>query len=702
MGRQRLRMRALAITLLVVALSGCGSASTSSLLQETVDSLRADGSAVQNSSGSSRRLIGADGEPRFAGASVQGTGTFVSSRVPRIDPGKTRTGEDGYTLNLLNAPIKDAAKSVLSDILQVSYTIDPRVQGNVSLQTSNPVNRDDMVELFETALAIANVSIVRKGAGYQLVPTSAVLGSTPTISVPSVSPKGPGVTVQVIELRHIAASEMQTILAPITRDGSILRVDKKRNYIVVAGTQSDLSAIRDAIGVFDVDWMKGRSVGLHPLQRAKPADVVKELEAVFGVEGNDNGVVRFIANDRLNSVLVITSRQSYLSRAAAWIKKLDGLAGSSQDQLYVYEIQNRPAAELASVLQSVLAGQTSVAAAVASVNPNDVAPDLEQASIGEEPLAQQTSFDEKTPTVVADIENNALLISANAREFKRIEQILKQLDVLPTQVLLEAVIAEVTLNDQLKFGMRWAVESGSFNLGFSDLASGLASASFPGASWGFATNNVQLTLNALASITDVNVISSPTIMALNNQSAVLQVGDQVPIVTQQATNTVTVNAPVVNSVTLKDTGIILKVLPRINTSGRVLLDIEQEVSSVTETTSSGIDSPTIQQRKISTKVIVNDGESLALGGLIQERNSLRRSQVPVLGNIPVLGNAFKNKTDTIARTELIIFIRPRVVRNVHQARSVTNEFRNKLGFNSAISERRGGTALQQDLKRLKY
>jgi general secretion pathway protein D len=198
-------------------------------------------------------------------------------------------------------------------------------------------------------------------------------------------------------------------------------------------------------------------------------------------------------------------------------------------------------------------------------------------------------------------------------------------------------------------------------------------------------------------------VSSPNIMALNNQRATLQVGDQVPIVTQQSTGVQTINAPVVNSVVLKDTGIILSVLPRVNAAGRVILDIDQEVSSVVKTTTSGIDSPTIQQRKLSTKVIVNDGESIALGGLIQERNSLDRGQVPILGDVPIFGNLFKNKTDTISRTELIIFIRPRVVRDINEARMVTEEFRNKLTFESALTPRRKGkTALERDLNRLKY
>ena len=160
---------------------------------------------------------------------------------------------------------------------------------------------------------------------------------------------------------------------------------------------------------------------------------------------------------------------------------------------------------------------------------------------------------------------------------------------------------------------------------------------------------------------------------------------------------------VVNSVEMRDTGIILTVVPRVNKSGRVMLDIEQEVSTVVRTTTSGIDSPTIRQRKITTQVTVHDGESLALGGLIQESNELTRGQVPILGDIPLIGNAFKNKTDKIKRTELIIFIRPRVVRSVQEARSVTEEFRNQLQFDSPLNKtRRSKTRRERDIKRLVY
>ncbi|MCR4265781.1 type II secretion system secretin GspD [Nitratireductor sp. ZSWI3] len=700
----------------MLALAGCNSSPTKDAFSDLVDGLHAKRSPLRGERVASRSLTTSyQGMSGFAGASHIGSGSFVSGAAPGIAAKAMAGGGQGFELNLVNAPIAEAAKAVLGDILGVNYVLDPRVTGTVTLQTSAPVSREALTGILEAALAVNNATIVNRGGVYQIVPLSEALSATPAVSVPSVSPSGPGVKVQVIELQHVAADEIRTILEPISRQGSILRTDSERNYIMIAGNSADLAAMREAISVFDVDWMRGMSVAIHPLKTSDPGSVAQELNTIFGVEGGSSGKsVRFIPNKRLNAVLVIASRPTYLSRAASWIEKLDRIAHTNDDQLFVYEIQNRPAKELAEVLRSVLAGGTASgrSASRPSVSP-DLSPTLVAADnsfdiglaerMGSEQASAATAFASAASNVMvtADVENNALLVQTTAREYQRVEGILHQLDVLPTQVLLEAVIAEVTLTDELKFGLRWFFENGNFSVSLSDVASGFVGAAFPGFAWSYATNDVKVTLNALSSVTDVNVVSAPTLMALNNQKAVLQVGDQVPIVTQQSVGTDAPGAPIVNSVEMKDTGVILSVTPRVNSSGRVMLDIEQEASSVVKTTTSGIDSPTIQQRKISTRVLVNDGESIALGGLIQEKNSLSRGQVPILGDIPLIGNAFKNKTDAINRTELIIFIRPRVVRNIQEARSVTAEFRERLQFESPIARRRGGrNRLEQDVKRL--
>jgi general secretion pathway protein D len=280
--------------------------------------------------------------------------------------------------------------------------------------------------------------------------------------------------------------------------------------------------------------------------------------------------------------------------------------------------------------------------------------------------------------LVADDSKNAILIEATLADYRRIMKVIGTLDVVPNQVLIEATIAEITLNDDLKFGVRWSMQGKAASYSFTDDATGAIGSVFPGFSYAFKAANLAASLNALNAITDVNVISSPSLTVAANKTAMLQVGDQVPITTQTAVNVVTNNGPILNSVSYKDTGVILSITPRINKSGRVLLDIEQEVSSVVPTTSSGIDSPTIRQRRVRTTVMLNDGEGLALGGMMQTNKSVTKTQIPIVGDLPVLGNAFKQKDNQVAKTELIIIITPHVIRNLDEARAVTDEFRHEL------------------------
>jgi general secretion pathway protein D len=280
--------------------------------------------------------------------------------------------------------------------------------------------------------------------------------------------------------------------------------------------------------------------------------------------------------------------------------------------------------------------------------------------------------------IIADEPNNALFILATPQDFRDINAALDRLDVEPLQVLIEATIAEVSLNDKLKYGVQWFFENGDQSIGLAEVASGIPTAMFPSFNYVFAGSNAKVVLSALDEITHVNVISSPQLMVLDNHSALLQVGDEVPIITQSAVSVADPAAPIVNSVQFRDTGVILNVTPRANSSGGVELDIEQEVSDVVPTTTSTIDSPTIQQRKIKSTVAVHDGETIALGGLIRDRQSQGKRGVPGLSDIPVVGALFGTKTNMSDRTELLILITPHVVRNPAEASAVTDELRKRV------------------------
>ena len=612
------------------------------------------------------------------------------------------------TLNLVGAPITQAAKSVFGDVLALNYTVDPRVQGSITLQTSTPVSKAEIASMFETALRDSGVAIISNGSTYRIVPMA---DAKQNMAISNSDPSMPGIHPQIIPLRYVSAAEMQNVLEPMVPPGMVIRADQSRNAIILAGATNEIAALRETISVFDVDWMKGMSFALVPVRSSSPGAIVQDLDQVFQTQkGPLRGVVRFVPNQRLKSVLVISSRSKYLNEATRWIKKLDVLSENTEESLHVYHVQNRSAAELAKILTSVLETGASTAQAVAQASGGNVAPKyvpaiLTDNGVGDatgaitggpetpangvdaapQPLEMQAvpmdaAIPQKRTRVVADDANNSLLIFSTTAEFDRVKQVLEEIDAVPNQVLLEAVIAEVSLDDDMKFGVRWFLGEGNNHGTFSDAVSGAVSSVFPGFSYFLKANDISFTLNAISSVTNVRVLSAPSLVVLDNKSATLQVGDQVPIVTQSAKAVTAADAPVVTNVDLKDTGVILKVTLRVNDSGLVTLDIEQEVSSVVKTTTSGIDSPTIQQRKMKTSVVVQDSEALALGGLIQERETTGKSKVPVLGDIPILGAAFRNKSDAVSRTELIIFIRPRVIRDLNEAKRVTAEFRQQLSI----------------------
>jgi len=280
--------------------------------------------------------------------------------------------------------------------------------------------------------------------------------------------------------------------------------------------------------------------------------------------------------------------------------------------------------------------------------------------------------------IVSDARNNALIIYANPKEYELIDQAMQRLDVVPLQVLIEATIAEVTLNNQLQYGLQWFFNSGDSSFAFSTLTSGAVSSVFPGFNYVLNATSAKVVLSALTQITQVKVVSSPELLVLDNGTAHLEVGDQVPIVTQSAVSVISPGAPVVNSVDYRDTGVILNITPRVSSSGLVLLDIDQEVSDVVKTESSTIDSPTIQQRRIESSIAVNTGETIALGGLIKDHSENTVTGVPVLSNIPILGNLFKTTNNEHDRTELLVLLSPKVIKNTSDARLATSELRQRL------------------------
>ena len=276
---------------------------------------------------------------------------------------------------------------------------------------------------------------------------------------------------------------------------------------------------------------------------------------------------------------------------------------------------------------------------------------------------------------------NAVVVLAAPADFPMIARTIRSLDVRPRQVYIEAVIAEVALNDELQFGIEYAVRSGSNNFFETYPANSPFNALTPitgGFTYVLQTANARVTLQALSSLTDVRVVSAPHIMVVDNETATLQVGDQVPILTQYSQSQQSTDAPIVSSVELRDTGVILAIRPRIGAGGVVALDVFQEVSDAIETTTSGISSPTIQLRRVQSTINAMSGQTIALGGLMRDRVTRGNSGVPLLNQIPVFGVLFGARSDTARRSELLVMLTPRVLENAPDLEGITNELRARI------------------------
>lgn len=640
----------------------------------------------------------------------RGTGELVGRPAAPPPSGASATGD--VTLNFVNTDIREIVRVALGDMLRLNFSIDPKVQGTITLQTNRPIARDAVLPALENVLRLNGFALVRANELYSVVPQADLARQLPTVGRGANSATvPPGYNLQLVPLRHVSADEMLGVLKSMVPPDTVLRSIPSRNLLILGGSQRELAGMLGIIEIFDVNWLSGMSFALFQPKAVDAKSLVKELELIFGGEkGGAPPPVRFMPIERMNAVLAITRNADYLAAASTWVDRLDKGSEAADTRIFIYYVQNGRAVDLANVLTTLLTGKSAdksgllpnsviltrgpegivdgsqlppaiAVPVVPGLPPLPQAPPPRQGSArnGEGEAAAPRDQASAGPRIMADEINNALLILATPREYQLIESALLKLDVPPLQVLIEAAVAEVTLTSDLRYGVQWFFAPGSSTITLSDVASGAVAGRFPGFSAVVTSgSDIRAALSALESITNVNVISSPKLMVLNNQTATLQVGDQVPIATQSAISTLTPGAPVVNTIQFRDTGVILKVTPRVNEGGLVQLDISQEVSDVTKTTTSGIDSPTIQQRKINSSISVQNGETIALGGLIRDRRTSGDSGIPVLKDIPLFGNLFKTTTDIDTRTELLVLITPRVVRTQVDIRRVTDELRERL------------------------
>ncbi|MET3582640.1 general secretion pathway protein D [Mesorhizobium robiniae] len=619
------------------------------------------------------------------------------------------SGEE-FEVNLEEAEIKVAARTVLGEVLGISYSIDPRVAGNVSITTSKPTPAPEILTMFESALRSSGVAMMRESDRLRLMPVNEALGTAQLDQGTTIQP---GYAVTVFPLKNVSASTILPLLENFVARAGMVREDPSRNALIFQGTAAERTAAIEAARSFDQDWLADQSVGIFPVNNSSAAAMMPELNRVLdiGEGGRGRNTIRVQPIERSNAIMVVAKTRNQLQRAASWIARLDRLDASASN-LRVYKVQHLEARRLASMVNEIFNGAPASSASEdpasqfppgsqadgqnqgangsqsATVTPDQRMADEMPIAGGETPApgAGNTNLSQGGVRITANPENNTILIYARPDQQRLIEQAITALDRPQEQVAIEATIAEVTLTNELRYGVQFFLKSSDLGLGgnngsvglFKEAGKAVLSRTLPGFNLLLGPETEpRVVIDALRGVTEVKVLSSPSVVVLDNKPAVLQVGDEIPIVTRTAQSVTDPEAPIVNNVEFRDTGVILKVLPRITGNGTISLVIEQEISSVQRSQAQSL-TPTISQRKVSSTVSVTSGQTVMLGGLISERQQRGRDGLPVLGDLSLIGDAFRSNQNSGTRTELIILIRTQVIRDSLDAQHVAEQMRSQL------------------------
>jgi general secretion pathway protein D len=730
----------------------------------------------------------ADLTAKFPNAAANQSGAGTQASRPLLVPGRGTTagaaGEEsaqaqvaatapgavstpvGIEFNFENADIPTVTKTLVGDILGLSFVVDPRVQGTVTIASVGGIARKDVLPVLESVLRMSSAAVVRDGNLVKIIPVPEAAGAGRV----SVGAAPPGFGVSVVPLRYTSAASVARMAENFLSRPGAIRVDQARNLLLVQGTSAERQSALDVIATLDVEWLRNQSVGVYPLKSTTPETMIAELERIFqtGENGQGQGVIQFQPISRMNAVMVVAKSPNLLARVTQWVQRLDR-SDTSGNALRTYRLKYGNAQQVVKILSDIFTGGLG---STAETPTNQIAP-------GSGAVQSQSRFDSpgngssqrglsngngttlggrddgttvsgannrsggsgaatyqgfsgrpeaeadnaasglasgnighglfQNVRVTADTVNNSIVIYSNQEDFRIIERALRDFDRPRLQVAIDATVAEVTLTDDLQYGVQHFFTSSDVGMARDKGSVGLMPAPGPLSSTTSSTTTTssgaqtvaqtlqaaflqrvlpgfnlllgpeaqpRVILSALSTITDVKVLSSPSLVVIDNQPAVLEVGNQIPVSTS-TTNVLTTTNTIVNTIEMRNTGVILKVLPRIHANGVVQLEIEQEISNVVNPEQQTL-TPTISQRRIHSTVAVTSGQTVLLGGLISEQQDTTKAGIPGLNQIKYLGDLFGNTSKSRQRSEIIVFIRPMVVRDGVDAQAVTEEFRERL------------------------
>ena len=734
------------------------------------------------------------GQAAVAAARVDGAvGTTTPSSTPQISIGRTRSfvtpsaaatrasvpaslpasrGGGDISLDFVDTDLREVVSQVLGNILRVNYTIDPAIRGTVTLRTSRPVSRAEVLPALQAVLGQNGAALVQSGGLYRVLPAAVANAATPGLAG-----SDPVTGAAVVPLRYASAEDLAKVLQPYVGAGGKIVPDAGQNALLVSGEPVARETLVALVRAFDTDALAGQSYALFPIGSGSAKEFATALQDAFRSQsgGALAGVVRVVPMERIGSVLLVSSQPRYIEEGRRLFGIVDKALQQTTRAWHVYYLQNSRANDTAYILQQAFTpnhvtaqpsrralgtaargvgtqggfatggglgggglggsgglgggglgggglgggglggynastgtvgggalGGTGASgpagalgtqiggqdAAGAQTSANPLFGGLEPSAPGGQAGSQ--GADLNALRIIPDSQNNAVLVYATPRETDTVEAMLHKVDILPLQVRIDAVIAEVDLNDTLAYGTQFFFSAGiSGALSYANPASAIGG--FPGFASGFpgfvlsGPGGTSGALAALQAVTKVKVLSSPQIMVLDNEAARLLVGNLVPFLTSSSQSTLTNGAPIIHSVDYRETGVITDVTPRVNSGGLVTLDISQEVSGVvpgsantSSASSTGISSPTFSDRQVTSRVVVQDGQTVGLAGLISDNASRQNSGIPFLKDIPLIGLLAGQQTNVRTRTELLVLITPHVVHDQRDARALTEDLRDQV------------------------
>ncbi|MBE0621371.1 MAG: type II secretion system secretin GspD [Burkholderiales bacterium] len=616
-----------------------------------------------------------------AGSSSATSGADASARI---------SGPDVVTLNFVNADIEGVVKAV-SEITGKNFILDPRVKGTVNIVSAKPMSRSLVYQVFLSAMRLQGFSAVEDRGVVMIVPEiEAKMHRSPTAG-PQERPRAGGdvIQTQIFRLQHESAAQMVTVLRPLISPNNSVTAYPGNNTLVVTDYASNLQRIEKIIE--SVDQATDSDSVVIPLLHASALDVAQTINRLLtepAQAADPTSRFTIAADARSNSVLARAGDPSKLRRVRELVAMLD-TATSAGGNIHVIYLKNAQAVKLAEVLRAIYGGDSAGAGAqartAASASP-----------LGQAPAAATSSA--STPGIIqADAATNSIIITAPDAIYNNLREVVEKLDVRRAQVYVEALIAEVSADKAAEFGIQWQSLSGlskSNTQGFGGTNFGTASqnigaisqnpaaagrglnigvvqgtVTIPGT--GVEVLNLGLLLRALQSDSNTNILSTPTLLTLDNEEAKIVIGQNVPFITGQYAVSAAATTPTpFQTIERKDVGLTLKIKPQISEGGAVRLQISQEVSSVDSTGPSGI---ITKKRSVDSTVLVDDGQIVVIGGLIEDSFKDGVEKVPGLGDLPILGGLFRYNTRTRSKTNLMVFLKPTLLRSAERADSLSSD-----------------------------